>query len=192
MKKFGALVVLFAVVAAIAFQKGREASAQIQPNPDGGKPGASKPTKPQDKKPQDKKEAPGKTATKTEPPKDELSKNLDMGLAAAKDLWNKAEKQGRPYAEELVKKMPGYNKGAQAKVQELMAKVEKGEYGKTAQEKQQMVTQLWQLQKCVNVMALLDPQVLKKVVGIDSVAVQEMQKKLKITESKLEKAKSKS
>jgi hypothetical protein len=113
---------------------------------------------------------------------------VDKGIDWAIGLWNRAEKEGKPFAEKTIKQAPAYYKGIQKSITEFAKRVERGDVAKSIQEKKKLVTELWHMRSAINLMSLLDPAVLKQLTGFDTKQFGEMQKTLQKTESKLAKA----
>lgn len=109
-------------------------------------------------------------------------------IAFAKNVWERVQKEGQPFATKMLKTAPEYYKGVQKSVQDFVKKVQTSEIPQTFSEKQQLALELWKLRGAINVMALSDPEVLKMLLNIQPAAVQKMQKDLKQTEGKLKKA----
>lgn len=113
---------------------------------------------------------------------------VSAGIAVAKDVWSRVQKEGRPLADKMLRAAPEYYKGAQSQLQSLVKRVDKADIPKTFSEKQQLALEIWKLRGAINVMSLSDPAVLKSLLDYRPEAVQKMQKDLQVTETKLKKA----
>jgi hypothetical protein len=113
---------------------------------------------------------------------------VDKGIDWAVGMWNRAQKEGKPFAEKTIKQAPSYYKGIQTSLTDFARRVEKGDIAKTIEDKKKLVSELWRMRSAINLMSLLDPGVLKQLTGIDTSKFSEMQKTLQKTESKLAKA----
>ena len=113
---------------------------------------------------------------------------VDKGIDWAVGMWNRAQKEGKPFAEKAIKKAPEYYKGVQKSLTDFAKRVEKGDIAKTMEEKKKLITELWRMRSAINLMSLLEPETLKQLTGIDTKKFTEMQKTLQKTESKLAKA----
>lgn len=113
---------------------------------------------------------------------------VDKGIDWAVGMWNRAQKEGKPFAEKTIKQAPSYYTGIQTSLTDFARRVEKGDIAKTIEDKKKLVSELWRMRSAINLMSLLDPGVLKQLTGIDTSKFSEMQKTLQKTESKLAKA----
>lgn len=113
---------------------------------------------------------------------------VDKGIDWAVGMWNRAQKEGKPFAEKAIKKAPDYYKGIQKSLTEFAKRVEKIEIAKTLDDKKRLLTELWRMRSAISLMSLLEPETLKQLTGIDTKKFSEMQKTLQKTESKLAKA----
>lgn len=127
------------------------------------------------------------SGSKATPKKDE-GNVVDKGIDWAVGMWNRAQKEGKPFAERTIKQAPDYYKGIQKSLTDFAKRVEKGDIARTFDEKKKLVTELWRMRSAINLMSLLDPGVLKQVTGIDTKKFADMLKQLQKTESKLAKA----
>lgn len=113
---------------------------------------------------------------------------VDRGIDWAVGMWNRAQKEGKPFAEKAIKQAPEYYKGIRKSLTDFAKRVEKGDIAKTIEEKRKVISELWRMRSAINLMSLLDPQVLRNLTGIDTSKLTEMQKTLQKTESRLAKA----
>ena len=113
---------------------------------------------------------------------------VTAGIAVAKNVWERVQKEGRPLADRMLKAAPEYYKGAQGHLQAIIKRIDKAEIPKTFSDKQRMALEIWKIRGAINVMALSDPVVLKSLLNYQPEVVQKMQKELNQTETKLKKA----
>lgn len=114
-------------------------------------------------------------------------KSLDLAISAAKQLMVQLEKQGRPFAEGVVKNAPTYYKATQKTLTDFAKRVEKGDLGKTTLQQKELLLELWRMRGAINVMSFLDPKVLKSYTGIDVPQLANMKTLLGNTEKQLKK-----
>jgi hypothetical protein len=178
MKNLFAGLILVIAVGAIAYQRGKDDQSLNQPET------------PSKKTPSQK--TPAKKGDKPQVAEGERSltdRAIDMGIMAAKALFDRVQTEGKPLAEKLVKAAPGYYKQTSEKIAELAKEADKIDLGKEGNEKKKLMLELWKLRTSVNVLSLLDAGVLKNVIGMDPSGITKMQKNLKVVENKVVKQK---
>ena len=87
-------------------------------------------------------------------------------------------KNGKAYAEGLVRKMPKAFAGVKSEVQGLVKRAGKDGALKDLDEKRRYVAELWRLRASLDLMALLDARTLETITGVDAKTIESLTRNL--------------
>ena len=93
---------------------------------------------------------------------------VETGMSWLRSAWSSVEKQGRPAAEKAIKEMPKFFSGLPKRVTQMTDKAAKVYKDMKLEDKKAFVLELWRVRQSLNLMALLDPEVLQNLTGIDA------------------------
>jgi hypothetical protein len=93
---------------------------------------------------------------------------VQSGLSWFRSAWTKVQKEGRVAAEQIVRETPETFKALPKKVASMTHRAAEVYQGMKLEDKKEFVVELWRVRQSLNLMALLDPQVLEQLTGIDA------------------------
>jgi len=94
------------------------------------------------------------------------------------DAWKMVQKKGRPAAEQFVRQWPKRFQAVKKEVADLSKTVHDKVAAMDLEQKKNIALELWRVRKSLDLMALLDPNVLHSLTGLDTTAVESMEKQV--------------
>ncbi len=93
---------------------------------------------------------------------------VDTGVGWLKSAWTRAKKEGRPAAERAIRQFPERFKDVPKQVTTMRKQLDRRVKDLKLDERKELLTELWRIRHCLNLMALLDSGVLEQLTGIDN------------------------
>lgn len=93
---------------------------------------------------------------------------VETGMSWLRSAWTKVQKEGKAAAEQVVKETPEAFKALPKKVTAMTDRATKLYKSMDLEDKKAFVVELWRVRQSLNLMALLDPDVLQQLTGIDA------------------------
>jgi len=100
---------------------------------------------------------------------------IDTGMSWLKQTWAAAQKQGAPIAEAAVRKYRLEFRQIPVRVRAITSAMARKYASMHLQEKEALLAELWRVRSSLDLMALLDPDLLHQLTGIDARALASMQ-----------------
>lgn len=120
--------------------------------------------------------SPGAAAAQTW--SDRAASAEQASLAWLHHAWNVVQQEGAPAAERVIQEAPKKFKAVRKNLEGLSKKVAQFADGHHLQEKKALLLEFWRIRDSVNIMALLNPDTLETLTGIDHKEFQAMQAQL--------------
>jgi hypothetical protein len=92
--------------------------------------------------------------------------------------WKTVQEKGRPAAEGFVRQWPKRFQAVKKEVADLNKTVHDKVASMDLEGKKNVALELWRVRKSLDLMALLDPNVLHSLTGLDTAAVSSMEKQV--------------
>jgi len=89
--------------------------------------------------------------------------------------WQTVQKEGKPAAEKIAKQFPERFKAVRATVENLSTKVHRGIDSMNLEQKRNTLVQIWRVRKSLDLMALLSPEMLQELTGLDTTGLRALE-----------------
>lgn len=111
-------------------------------------------------------------------------KESGLGLPSAsaatswiQNQWAKVQREGKPVAERIVREAPEQFQKIKQTAPSLMKRIEIWSRQGTPEQRAQLLGELWRLRGSLDLMALLEPETLENLTGIDAKLLKELRAK---------------
>lgn len=109
----------------------------------------------------------------------------DQGTAFLKSAWKRVEQEGPKAAEAAIRSAPERFKQVKTQVTGLQTQVQRWAKEKKLEERKNLALELWRIRGSLDLMALLEPEMLHRLTGIDAKTLKGLQSQVADLQSRL-------